>query len=183
MSDQPSSDQPPDRDGPPEDEPRPISVRDLMPEPSPERRERQAPPGRESAEPVEATREPSEPGTPIEDDTDDGEEDGESRPTPVRVAMDAPPPGDSRPMESLPTRPFEVGDQEWIVRITGRTVTGTRPDAGAHLMQLEFYRAEEPETPARKLLTVERPLEALYPEDLAEYLERARTAEPAEETI
>lgn len=110
---------------------------------------------------------------------DDGEPEGardddERRPTPVRVAMDAPPPGDSRPTEALPARRFEAGEEEWIVRITGRTITGTRPDPGAPLMELTFYRAPESDEPVRELLTVERDLDAFYEEDLEELLARAR---------
>lgn len=146
---------------------RPISVRDLMPPSAadsprraPERRRRSGQPG-----------EPS----PVRDDEED-EDPSPSRPTPVRVAMDAPPPGDSRPARELPSRRFEVEGEEWVVRITGRTVTGTRPDPGAPLMHLTFYRAARPDEPERELLTVERPLDALYVEDLAEFLERSRSA-------
>ncbi|MDX1568291.1 MAG: hypothetical protein R3223_10860 [Longimicrobiales bacterium] len=100
-----------------------------------------------------------------------------SVPTPVRVAMDAPPPGDSRPPEELPSRRFEVEDQEWIVRISGRTITGTRPDPGALLMYLSFFRADDPEDPRRRLVTVDRPLDALYEEDLRELYQRSRPTE------
>ena len=167
-----------------EDGPRPISVRDLMPEPSPARRDRPSPSGgpddadRETA--ADAVEVPPE-REPEPDEEDDGEE--ASRPTPVRVAMDAPPPGDSRPVDSLPSRTFEARGREWIVRVTGRTITGTRPDAGAHLMQLEFYHAEEPDEPVRELLTVERSLEALYPRDLDEFLERSRPADRTREGV
>ncbi|MFP3949020.1 MAG: hypothetical protein ACLFWG_09845 [Longimicrobiales bacterium] len=95
-------------------------------------------------------------------------------PTPVRVAMEAPPPGDSRPPEELPSRRFEVEGEEWIVRISGRTITGSRPDPGALLMHLSFFRSEDPEDPRRRLITVDRPLDALYEEDLRELYERSR---------
>ncbi|NIR80367.1 MAG: hypothetical protein GWM92_16550 [Gemmatimonadetes bacterium] len=94
----------------------------------------------------------------------------------MRVAMDAPPPGDSRPTKALPARRFLVGEEEWIARITGRTVSGTRPDTGAPLMELSFYRADEPDDPRRHVLTVERDLDHFYDEDLGELLERARPA-------
>lgn len=196
MSDERSSDQPrndapepedeaeprPDGDasdeagGSDEEERRPISVRDLMPEPSPERRRRE-PPHRAPGGDQEPREAPSEP----DGESTAGDEGGAGRPTPVRVAMDAPPPGDSRPVESLPSRTFEALGREWIVRITGRTVTGTRPDAGALLMQLEFFHPREPETPVRELLTVDRPLDALYEKDLEELLERSREAGDPEE--
>lgn len=167
------------------DGPRPISVRDLMPSPStrPSRRSSsrgEAPP-RESPEREEEDTAASDHRAPGSDEADE-EEDQEpqaaaSVPTPVRVAMDAPPPGDSRPPEELPSRRFEVDGEEWIVRITGRTITGTRPDSGALLMHLSFFRPEEPETPARRLVAVDRPLDALYEEDLAELFHRSRPAE------
>lgn len=173
---------------------RPISVRDLMPSPPsrPSRRppERAGRPGRgaqegeepatqpgkaekeaasgevEAAEP-DAAEDPSvEPGT--------AEPGGAaSVPTPVRVAMDAPPPGDSRPPDELPSRRFEVDGEDWIVRLSGRTITGTRPDAGALLMHLSFHRPDEPESASRKLITVDRPLDALYEEDLLEFFQRS----------
>lgn len=177
-----------------DEERRPISVRDLMPSPSP--RPSRRGPGREErrrpepteAEEEEATEEASDGGKAEKADTATEEEAGEeeqeepqaaaSVPTPVRVAMDAPPPGDSRPPDELPSRRFELDGEEWIVRITGRTITGTRPDAGALLMHLSFFRPEEPGDPIRRLVTVDRPLETLYPEDLAELFGRSRLAEP-----
>jgi len=183
--------QPPGGEGE-DDGPRPISVRDLMPEPDPGRRERPSPPRPASGADAEGGAGPAAPEAPGRADREgekEGEEEGEdagadvSRPTPVRVAMDTPPPGDSRPMESLPSRTFRARGREWVVRVTGRTVTGTRPDPGAHLMQLEFYHAEEPEEPVRELLTVERSLDALYPEDLEEFLERSRSAQGNREGV
>lgn len=171
-------------DGKDEDGPRPISVRDLMPSPStrPSRRSSsrgEAPP-RESPEREEDTAASGDPAADSDEagDEEDQEPEGAaSVPTPVRVAMDAPPPGDSRPPEELPSRRFELDGEEWIVRITGRTITGTRPDSGALLMHLSFFRPEEPETPARRLVAVDRPLDALYEEDLAELFHRSRPAE------
>lgn len=147
---------------------KPLSIRDVAPS-SPARArpdERRA--GEESAGDEGPGSEP--------------EEEDDRRPTPVRVAMDTPPPGDSRPTEALPSRRFQLGDEEWIVRITGRTVTGTRPDPGAHLMELTFYRAPEPDEPVRELLTVERDLDLFYDEDLGELLERSRPSRRDEET-
>lgn len=145
---------------------RPLSVQDVSPSSPARARPRERTSGDEAAPPSEG---------------EGGEEEGEGarRPTPVRVAMDAPPPGDSRPTESLPARRFLAGEEEeeeWIVRITGRTVSGTPPDTGAPLMELSFYRADEPDVPRRQLLTVERDLELYYDEDLGELLERARPA-------
>jgi len=152
-----SSESPVDRSAEDESEARkPISVRDLMPPPSAG--------GRRPAQ------DRGEEGTASE---------GEvlpPKPTPVRVAMDTPPPGDSRPAEALPSRRFEAEGEEWVVRVTGRTITGSRPDPGALLMQLGFYRGSAPDHPARELLTVARPLEALYEEDLREFLQRSRPA-------
>lgn len=168
-----------DESGSDDEERKPISVRDLMP-PSASEGRRRAPVRRRPQKPGDGPEEAEEEPADEEPDEEDGEaaggESSPSRPTPVRVAMDAPPPGDSRPTEALPSRRFEARDEEWIVRITGRTMTGTRPDPGALLMHLTFFRAEEPESPVRELLTVNRPLDALYPEDLDEFLERSRPA-------
>lgn len=179
----------PDSDDEPEpkeedDGRKPISVRDLMPPATsegrrraPERREPPTPP--ERVERMDRDEEPSGESEVSGEEADDAA--AASPPTPVRVAMDAPPPGDSRPPQALPTRSFQARGEEWIVRITGRTVTGTHPDAGALLMHLTFFRSSDPEKPARELLTVDRPLEALYEEDLEEFLDRSRPArEPFE---
>jgi len=183
-------------EGDEEDTRRPISVRDLMPSPSsrparrpPERTERQERGRGEQPEESGVTEEEEESESPdavaaeaVEEEAGEAGEPGEpagaaSVPTPVRVAMDAPPPGDSRPAEELPSRRFEVEGQEWIVRISGRTITGTRPDAGALLMHLSFFRFEEPEMAARRLVTVNRPLDAFYDEDLRELFERSLSTE------
>lgn len=148
----------------------PISVRDLMPS-SPSRPRRRSRPRSDA---------PERPEPPAEAEEEEAEPE-DSRPTPVRIAMDRPPPGDSRPAEALPSRRFEVEGQEWIVRITGRTITGSRPDPGALLMQLVFCHADDPDTPLRELLTVDRPLDALYQEDLEAFLERSREAQPPAE--
>lgn len=157
---------------------RPISVRDLMPSP-PTRPTRR---GSEEVERAARAGEREERGErgaeeKVAGEARTAEEGGEepAAPTPVRVAMDAAPPGDSRPVEELPSRRFEVRGEEWIARITGRTVTGTRPDAGALLMELTFSRPDDPQNPFRKLLTVDRPLDALYDEDLIEMFERSRS--------
>lgn len=176
--DEPESREPDPDDDAEEDERKPISVRDLMPPSSSEGR--RAPERSGPAEPTEGPRRAVGDEEADEEQAEPDEEgDDESsgpRPTPVRVAMDAPPPGDSRPASALPSRRFEAREEEWVVRITGRTVTGTRPDPGALLMHLTFYRSDDPETPVRELLTVERPLDALYEEDLEEFLDRSRPA-------
>lgn len=162
-----------------EDAPRPISVRDLMPSP-PSRPSRRPPERTErperAAEPEEEVGGPEEEGPPAEEGGVEEPAGAASVPTPVRVAMDAPPPGDSRPPEELPSRRFEVEGEEWIVRISGRTITGTRPDAGALLMHLSFFRGDDPEDLRRRLVTVDRPLDALYDEDLRELYARSRPA-------
>lgn len=155
---------------PPEEElqrGKPLSIRDVAPSSPARARPREPDPEDEAESPTEEER------------RETGED--AKRPTPVRVAMDAPPPGDSRPTEALPARTFLFGEEAWIARITGRTVSGTRPDAGAPLMELSFYRAEEPDDPRRRVLTVEKDLDRFYDEDLGELLARARPARGDEE--
>ena len=78
--------------------------------------------------------------------------------------------------EEFPSRPFTAKGEEWWVRVTGRSRTGRSPDPGAPLMQLHFFRSSDLETPRRRLLTVDRPLDEFYEEDLEELLDRSRPA-------
>lgn len=98
------------------------------------------------------------------------------RPTPVREMM-APDVGPSGTDWEPPRRTFEHEGKEWVVTLAGQTVTGLPPDPGAPLMSLHFAPAEAPETPEKELLCVGRSLDALYDEELRQYLERARPYE------
>lgn len=143
--------------------PKPISIRDAMP-----------PPGLRGQKPR-----PRSAGRPQRERRPEGALDGGTRgPTPVREAMDAVPPaiGSASPTE-LPSRTFRAGedeDEEWIVRLSGVTVTGLPTDTGAPLVHLTFFRAEEPETPVREAVGVGETLEDLAEDELRDHLGRAR---------
>lgn len=144
-----------------EEAPKPISIRDAMPAP-----------GLRGQKP--RPRSPSRPGR--ERRPEGALDGGTSRPTPVREAMDAVPPeiGPSSPTD-LPSRSFRAaGEEEWIVRVSGTTITGLPTDVGAPLLQLTFFRAAEPETPVRETLGVGETLDDLGDDELRDRLERAR---------
>lgn len=83
-------------------------------------------------------------------------EDGENeeglnrRPTPVRMAME---PGESageeRGGEVRAFRDPETGE-EWIARISGRSMSGVVPLRVIPLMEVDFLRADEAATPSRR---------------------------------
>lgn len=99
------------------------------------------------------------------------------RPTPVRLAMDAQ--REEREPRELPsTRVRRTDDEEWIVRVEGRTDTGGPRDAGAPLLYLTFARAEEPEERVRETVHVGRSLETLSETELLEALDEARPYDP-----
>lgn len=142
-----------------DDASKPISIRDAMP-----------PPGLRGQKPR-----PQSPSRGKRERRPEGALDGGTRqPTPVREVMDVVPAeiGPASPT-ALPSRRFEVGDEEWIVRLSGSTVTGLPADTGAPLMHLTFFRADDPETPVRAALGVGETLDALGEEELRDRLRRA----------
>ena len=101
------------------------------------------------------------------------------RPTPVRLSMDAereePEPRDP------PSTSIQRGeDEEWIVRVEGRTETGGPGDAGAPLLFLTFARADEPDNRIRETVRVGRRLDGLSETELLAALEDARPYEGGE---
>lgn len=140
---------------------KPISIRDAMP-----------PPGLRGQKPR-----PRSPSQGKRERRPKGALDGGTRqPTPVREVMDAVPQeiGPASPTE-LPSRRFEGEEGEaWIARLSGITVTGLPADAGAPLMHLTFFRADEPEAPVRAALGVGKALDDLGEEELRDRLRRAR---------
>lgn len=149
-----------DASGDADDDAKPISIRESMP-----------PPGLRGQKPR-----PRSPSKGKRERRPEGALDGGTRqPTPVREAMDAVPReiGPASPTE-LPSRRFEAGEgEEWIARLSGTTVTGLPADAGVPLMQLTFFRAQEPETPVREALGVGETLDDLGEEELRDRLRRA----------
>ena len=80
-------------------------------------------------------------------------------------------------IESLPSRKFDCGESEWIVRLSGRVSIGSRGDAGTQLLHLTFFRAVDPLVAARESLAPATSLEEIPEELLRELLESARSAD------
>lgn len=110
---------------------------------------------------------------PSADDSGAGEG---QRPTPVRLSMDAQR-EDPEPIEPPCTRVRRRDDEEWVVRVEGRTETGGPEDAGAPLLFLTFARAEDPQTRIREIVRVGRRLDALSEAELLDALDDARPYE------
>ena len=113
---------------------------------------------------------------------EEGEEGGAAgKPTPVRRGVgDEKAPGP--PVPESPPRTFRAEGETWIVRIAGRTRTGTRPDSGIPLKHLRFYRESDPEEPVREIYQPGGSLDHLYDEELEGLLARARPV-PTEEDL
>ena len=79
-------------------------------------------------------------------------------------------------MESLPSRKFDFGGSEWIVRLSGRVSIGSRGDCGAQLLHLTFFQAVDPLVAARQSLAVGKCIEQLPEERLCELLASAKSA-------
>ncbi len=74
------------------------------------------------------------------------------------------------PLEDLPHRSFEHDGREWIVRLCGRTSTGSAPDPGAPLLHLVFYSAADPSVACGGALVPGKSLEGLPELQLPELL-------------
>ena len=91
---------------------------------------------------------------------------------PVRAAMDA------ERVEESPAQGTEATlvarGQEWIVRVEGRSITGSPSDHGATLLLLSFAKADEPEVRVLEALVAAERLEELDPPQLRGALADAR---------
>lgn len=74
------------------------------------------------------------------------------------------------PLEDAPSRRFEHDGCEWIVRLCGKTSTGSAMDPGAPLMHLVFYMAAEPLVACGDVLVTGKSLEGLSELRLPELL-------------
>ncbi len=81
-------------------------------------------------------------------------------------------------VEDLPSRKFDKEGQDWIVRLAGRTTTGSATDSGAPLLHLIFFRAGERSVPIRETLAVGDSLDALGEDRLALLFDSARPVTP-----
>lgn len=73
-------------------------------------------------------------------------------------------------LEDLPIRSFQHDGGEWLVRLGGRTATGSGRDPGAALLQLVFYTGVEPSVSCGEALVPGQSLEGLSEDRLAELL-------------
>lgn len=123
--------------------------------------------------PVRQTVPPARP-TPVRqrNATEGDEDDDPERPTPVRQAMEAE--REEPPPLEPPSLRFFREDEEWIVRVEGRTSSGRREDPGAPLLLLSFARAEDPDRRLREVVGIGRSLEALTPGELGRLLDASR---------
>jgi len=77
-------------------------------------------------------------------------------------------------VEELPSHRFTSEGVEWIVRLTGRTSTGSTSDPGAPLLHLTFYRAGDPLVAVRETLLPGTSIDDLVELDLSTVLSSAR---------
>lgn len=123
--------------------------------------------------PVRQTVPPARPTPVRQRSTTKGDEDDDpERPTPVRAAMEAE--REEPPPVEPPSLRFFREDEEWIVRVEGRTTSGRREDVGAPLLLLSFARAEAPDRRLREAVGIGRSLEALPPGELGRLLDASR---------
>ena len=97
----------------------------------------------------------------------------EAPPTPVRQGFEPPQRDQIRGAEG-PSRAFRAGEEEWVVRESGRTASGRGTDSRVPLVLLFFASGAEPDRPIREILIPERGLEELTDHELIVLLGRAR---------
>ena len=90
---------------------------------------------------------------------------------PVRAAMVAEGLGDAS-TETLEVT-LDDRDEQWIVRVEGRSETGRASDRGASLLLLSFARAQEPDRRVLEALVPARQLDDLHPVQLRAALSAA----------
>lgn len=74
--------------------------------------------------------------------------------------------------EAISPRTFISGGEEWTVRITGRTRSGTGSDSGAPLLYLSFARVDGSANPTREAIAVGTSLDDLSDDELETLLRR-----------
>jgi hypothetical protein len=111
--------------------------------------------------------------------TSDGNE-KDRRPTPVRMVMEG---GDEEEKDGREQPRLirdEVNEVDWIVTVTGRSVSGVLPLRTVPLMELTFAKALEPDRPLRRALRFDGVLEDIPDHEL---LSDLRGSEPYREPI
>ena len=83
--------------------------------------------------------------------------------------------------EDLPSCQFVSEGVEWIVRLSGRTSTGSASDRGAPLLHLTFFRADDPLVAVREALLPGDSIDHLFEADMNEVLAGAREASVPEQ--
>ena len=97
----------------------------------------------------------------------------EAIPTPVRQGLEPHPRDQIRGAEGR-SRAFQAGEEEWAVRVSGRTASGRGTDPRVPLVLLFFASGAEPDRPIREILVPGRGLEELTDQELIVLLGRAR---------
>jgi hypothetical protein len=89
------------------------------------------------------------------------EEEGDRRPTPVRVAMEGSEAEEDQ--VGIHRRVFEDPEtgQEWVVSVGGRSASGILPRRTVPILEIHFAPSEDPDSPSRRALCHGTTLEAL----------------------
>ena len=98
---------------------------------------------------------------------------GRPAPRPARQALEGQA-AEPASEEDLPSCQFVSEGVEWIVRLSGRTSTGSVSDRGAPLLHLTFFRAEDPLVAVHEALLPGDSIDHLFEVDMNEVLAGAR---------
>lgn len=101
------------------------------------------------------------------------EEDGDRRPTPVRMGIETG--EDEVDPDEENSRRFHQPESEtdWIVRVSGRSASGVIPLRTVPLMELTFFQSDEPNEPLRRILHYGETLSRIPDHELLALLERS----------
>ena len=169
-----------DRTGDEQKPPRPTPIREVVGKsrPSPPRRTHEAGTGA-SDQPAPGLRGQRErPEGPRDEGRPRADTRARARPTPVRDTVESRIP-EPTALEDLPSRVLTSEGVEWIVRLSGRTSTGSVSDPGAPLLHLTFCRVRDPQLAVRETLLPGRSLDQLSEADLSDALSSARSTSGA----
>lgn len=100
-------------------------------------------------------------------------EDGDRRPTPVRMGIET---GEEEAdLDEENSRRFHQPETEtdWIVRVSGRSASGVIPLRTVPLMELTFFQSDEPNEPLRRILHFGETLSRTPDHELITLLERS----------